>query len=167
MLTQERLKELLHYDPLTGDFTRLIQAGSANKGDRAGSDHNMGYLSIRVDNKAYLSHRLAHLYMTGKFPIQTDHDDQNRKNNKWLNICQSVTNQENNRNQTLRITNSSGFTGVVFNDECKRKWSAQITVDGKNIQLGRFFEKEDAILARKAGNEKYGFHVNHGAEKCT
>ena len=68
MLTPERLKELYLYDPETGAFTRTATRGRWRRGDVAGSVTAYGYLSIRIDGKAYYSHRLAWLYMAGAFP---------------------------------------------------------------------------------------------------
>ena len=70
LVTAKRLKELLHYDPETGLFTRLITTSSrARAGMVAGSLHGEGYLSIRIDGRLYLVHRLAVFYMTGRWPI--------------------------------------------------------------------------------------------------
>lgn len=70
MLTQSRLKELLHYDPDIGVFTWLVAAcGGGSAGDVAGSPNVKGHLSVSIDGKSYRSHRLAWLYMTGGFPV--------------------------------------------------------------------------------------------------
>ena len=70
MLTSSRLRELLHYDPLTGLFTRLVSRSgrSAKKGVTAGWLHCRGYIHISVDSKDYKAHRLAFLYMEGVLP---------------------------------------------------------------------------------------------------
>lgn len=161
-LTQSRLKELLHYDPLTGLFTRLIATSSSIKvGDIAGNKNDKGYIRISVDNISYKAHRLAWLYMTGEFPEnEIDHEDHIRSNNRWHNLSH-VTTQENRKNISLRSNNTSGVTGVNWS-KASKKWCAEINVDKVKKYLGLFLNKQDAIKARKAAEIEYCFHKNHG-----
>ena len=53
-----------------------------------------------------------------------------------------------------RIDNKSGVKGVSFH-KSTRKWNAYIGFKGRQIFLGRFKNKEDAIKARKEAEEKY------------
>lgn len=55
-------------------------------------------------------------------------------------------------NKKLRSDNKSGCTGVTFKDN---KWVARISVSGVEHYLGSFVTKEEAIVARKDGEEKY------------
>jgi phospholipid N-methyltransferase len=74
MLTQERLKELLIYNPDTGVFTHKILRRGRARGSVAGCRHHTGYIFIQLDEKKHLAHRLAFLYMTGALPANhTDH----------------------------------------------------------------------------------------------
>lgn len=50
--------------------------------------------------------------------------------------------------------NSSGFKGVSWNKK-RGKWLAQIGFKSKNIFLGYFDKKQDAINARKEAEDKY------------
>lgn len=162
MLTQERLKEILHYCPETGVFTWLKNGPNAIKpGCRAGWITAGGYVHIGIDKKHYRSHRLAFLYMDGAFPSdQVDHVDHNRINNKWANLRQ-VTRQENCRNISMTSKNTSGHTGVYWLSRDK-KWEAKMGVSGKTLHLGKFTNIEDAISARAEANRIHGFHENHG-----
>ena len=156
-LTQARLKELLHYDPLTGIFTWLVafpQVGLA-VGDVAGGLsgtieqpglNGSGYWRIRVDGLRYRAHRLAVLYMAGKWPEgDVDHRDKDRSNNRWLNI-RPATRFQNAQNRSISSNNTSGVNGVW---QKGRRWCAQINAGGKRHWLGVFFTKEAALLARK------------------
>ena len=73
----------------------------------------------------------------------------NRKSN--LRIC---TQADNMKNQKKSKKNTSGHKGVCWASREKR-WIAYIKVDGKNITLGYFKNKEDAINARLKAEEKY------------
>lgn len=184
-LTKKILKELLHYDPMTGIFTwkeRSIKYFSHCKNPEghhktwntrysrsaAGSEHkerNVSYniicISLNGKQKRFRAHRLAFLYMTGKLPkIQIDHEDGNGMNNRWINL-RDVTHQENNKNQSINSNNKSGFTGVCW-DKSRGKWSVKISINNKTVHGGRFVNKEDAIQKRIELNIEYGFHENHG-----
>ena len=65
------------------------------------------------------------------------------------------------KNIKVRNNSSSGYQGVSWIKKDK-KWRAYIQHDGKQVLLGRFKNKKDAIKARIAGQERYGYHKNHG-----
>lgn len=166
MLTQEKLKELLHYDPETGIFIWLERTSKKIRvGDTAGCiNKKNGYRYIRIQGTLYLAHRLAWMYITGSFPdFQIDHEDHVRTRNVFNNL-RNATNKSNGLNQSLSLNNTSGFNGVTWHSTAK-KWQAQITIDGNNIYLGLFENIEDAISKRKAANIEYKFHANHGLVK--
>ena len=60
-LTAQRLRELLHYDPTTGEFTWIVSRGNqwTKPGMPAGYKDTYGHMGIEIDGKRYLSHRLA------------------------------------------------------------------------------------------------------------
>lgn len=91
MITQQRLKQLLHYNPNTGKFKwRKSGSGIKANGD-AGSNHCGGYRKLTVDKKTYMEHRLAWLYMTGEWPDTClTHSNYKRADNTWDNILQSA-----------------------------------------------------------------------------
>lgn len=147
MLTQERLKELLHYDPETGVFTWLINPYREKvKGLVAGSIRKDGYSRIGIDGARYLSHRLAWLYVYGAWPIGViDHKDRNPRNNGIANL-RDVTQKENSENSRVCTSNTSRYKGVSWSVGARR-WQARIQHYGKQIYLGLFNTAEEASAA--------------------
>lgn len=161
VITQERLKEVLHYNPDTGIFVwKAITRRRIRKGDVAGSP-SKGYTVIWIDKIRYREHRLVFLYVTGEFPRnEVDHINRIKNDNRWCNL-RLVTTLENKRNLPMFKNNTSGFTGVCWRKR-EKKWVACIDTNYKKTHLGYFINKEDAIMARKEANIKYNFHPNHG-----
>ena len=155
-LTQARLKELVHYNPDTGDFVWIKKSKKSTLiGSVAGTKHNQGYRSICINGKRLLAHRLAWLYVFGELPHGfIDHINRDRSDNRLLNL-RVVTRSENQQNHKIRKDNTSGVSGVYWAKKDKR-WHARIWVNGKTINIGYFFTFEEAKEARlRAEKEIY------------
>ena len=135
-LTQARLKAVLVYEPETGKFKHLRKQAGIRHGSIAGSKRPDGYLAIRIDGNMYLAHRLAFLYMEGRWPSLIDHKDRNKANNKWNNLHETSY-SINNRNSKMRCTNTSGYKGVSWQRK-SRNWKAYITINKKMIHIGHY-----------------------------
>jgi hypothetical protein len=160
-ITQSRLKQLLHYDPHTGVFTWKVRPSNCIRvGDVAGRNCN-GYVRIQINSVRHYAHRLAFLYMLGKVPDEVDHINHTRDDNRWCNL-RAATSSVNSKNQSMNKTNTSGITGVGWSAQCN-KWHAQIKINGKSINLGRFHDLNKAKAARRQAESDHGFHANHGA----
>lgn len=57
-------------------------------------------------------------------------------------------------NTKVYKNNKSGVKGVRYNEQ-RKKWTAHIGFKGKQINLGYYEDKKDAIKARKQAEEKY------------
>jgi hypothetical protein len=149
-LTQERLKELLHYDPETGLFKWLVATSRRiHVGDIAGYARPDGYLFIKVDGFQYMAHRLIWLYVHDNWPVdQIDHINGLRSDNRLCNL-REATNPENSQNVAPKKNNTSGFIGVTWLAH-RNKWRAQIMVNRKNHYLGIYDTAEKANAARVA-----------------
>ena len=108
-LTAERLRELLNYDPDTGEFRRCTSRGGAAAGTLAGCPGGPGsYRIIRVDRVIFLAHRLAWLHSYGVWPTKDiDHIDGDKTNNRIANLreatrAQNVMNAGPRRDNRLR-----------------------------------------------------------------
>lgn len=147
-LTQERLKQLLHYDPLTGIFTRRVRVGRFQVGEVAGFvTKSTGYVVIGVDGIQYYGHRLAWLYVKGEWPDpQCDHEDRIRHNNVWTNLREASI-PEQRQNQKPRKDSKSGLPGVSWM-RTRNRYRARITINGVTHILGQaFITAEDAHAA--------------------
>lgn len=161
MSTQARLKQLLDYDPYTGSFTWIVNAGPVSAGQAAGCRDRTGYIRIAVDGQRFAAHRLAFLFMTGELPTQhIDHINGARADNRWENL-REVTRTENNRNKCNRSDNTSGHPGITWLPRNK-KWRARINTGAQRISLGLFSSLDQAIAARKEAEAKLGYQPSHG-----
>lgn len=139
-LTSARLRELLHYDPATGVFSRLVRtAPNAAVGSIAGGYDAHGYLNVSVDRVRYKAHRLAWLYSFGHWPTgEIDHINGIKDDNRISNL-RDVDRTANGRN-FVRVTarnKHSGVLGVTFvRSGGRNPWKAAITVSKKRIHIG-------------------------------
>ena len=159
ILTQERLKELLHYDQETGVFKRkTTQANNAKAESIAGCvNKKLGYVIIGIDNKQYYAHRLAWFYVNNTWPEnQIDHINRNKTDNRIKNL-REVTHAQNRQNIGLKNNNKSGATGVFWYAN-RNKWIAYIRCNGKRHSLGYHVNFQDAVKARKIAEDKFFTH---------
>lgn len=155
ILTQERLKTLLDYNPETGDFTNKVFRGlRAMPGDMAGNVSQGGYIELTIDKRKYKAHRLAWFYVYGVWPTNSiDHINRVKIDNRICNL-RDVTQAQNGQNKTKHTNNTSGYTGVHWHKATKR-WRARLCVARKDIYLGQFKDIQSAIDARKQAEAKY------------
>lgn len=143
-LDSTRLRELLNYDPDTGEFTWRQTVANRLCGTRAGAN-NHGYRQIRIERKLYQAHRLAWCYVYGVWPpYMVDHINGIKGDNRIANL-RLATNQENQQNRRTP-QGSNPYIGVSWNKAAKR-WEAQIRLQGKPTYLGRFSTPEEAHAA--------------------
>lgn len=152
MVKQERLNELFYYE--NGYLYWKILKG--NRKNPVGSSRPDGYLTVMVDKKRHLVHRLIYQIFNGFTDLPIDHIDRNRKNNKIENLrplphCQ---NSINTGPHSKRASKSSKYKGVSIvpyyrtnriTKSCK-PWRVRMSINGKPVELGRFKTEEDAAM---------------------
>lgn len=154
-LTAERLRELIAYNPATGEFRWLKKSSPLSRvaaGSLAGSIKGGGYREIEIDGVAYQAHRLACLYVTGEWPDnEIDHRDLNRSNNAWRNLRPATTSQ----NHANKRPRGKGPKGVARQGN---RFVARIRPPGgRNLHLGCFATQDEAAAAyRGAAKVVYG-----------
>ncbi|WP_207099698.1 HNH endonuclease [Paracoccus shandongensis] len=141
MLTQNRLRQVLNYDPETGVF-RFVKG--RRKGRTAGTVHDTrGFLKVSIDGRNHLLHRLACLWMTGTMPrwnvehINGDHGD-----NRWANLREGERSQKRQYRAPRRQTTTC--TGIW---KVGTSFEAMVAVQGVTINLGAFETMDKAAAA--------------------
>lgn len=154
MITQEYLRSILHYDPVTGIWLWRWREGvgrgmnERDAGNAAGTIKD-GYLVIMIDGRQLRAHRLAFIYMEGREPIgHVDHHDTNRSNCRWKNLREATVSQ-NRCNTNKRKDNTSGVKGVSWHSQAQ-KWRARIQINGRATLIGLFDTIEEADAAYRA-----------------
>lgn len=140
--------ELLDYSPETGVFVWRVDRSPRHKaGMEAGSLNTKGYVQIMIDQRNYLAHRLAWLYMTGLWPDdQVDHINHDKTDNRWSNLRPANDSQNQQNKPPTRRSGSSGLLGVTWS-KAAGKWASQIKIEGRRIHLGLHETKEAAHQA--------------------
>lgn len=158
MITQSELLDLFDYRD--GElFWKKKTCRKVVIGKPLGALEPTGYKNCRIYNKNYRVHRLIFLYHHGYFPINVDHIDTDKTNNRIENL-REATKFENMRNIT-GIKTATGCKNVTWSDQ-RKKWVVRIKINGKDKNLGGFNDLEFAdFVAHEARNKYYGEFANH------
>ena len=93
--------------------------------------------------------------------VQVDHAPDHSGLNCTRENLRRATQLENNRNQRIRMDNTSGVKGVYWN-KSRQQWHARIRLNGKQKHLGLFTRLEEAKQAYDSAALKF-----HGKFACT
>ncbi|MER9176684.1 HNH endonuclease [Mesorhizobium sp. M0955] len=155
MMTIARIASRLIYDAGTGLFTwarreetdRYAKSWNGRwAGKSAGTINYLGYVYLHMEGHDILAHRAAWAVHYGRLPEgQIDHINGDPSDNRIENL-REATQSQNNANQGLKVTNTSGHRGVTWNKR-RRKWQAQIQLDKRHRVIGHFDSLEDASIA--------------------
>lgn len=164
LISAERARELFTYDSETGVFTRRKGSRGHRAGREEGTVDPKGYRRLCADGALYLAHRLAWLYVYGRWPTdQIDHIDHNPSNNRIANL-RECTNAENRQNIRPEGYGVSGYLGVKFHKK-NNNWVAKITLGPTAVYLGSFDTPEAASEAYlTAKKELHYFAAGKGSK---
>lgn len=159
MITVEDIKDVLIYEPDTGNFywkekslnhfpdERAMKSWNTKySGKQAGNRTGTNYIHINIKNKLYYAHKLAFHLMHGYMPSIVDHINRDKRDNRILNL-RPATASQNQINKTVQRNSSTGAKGVNAFHTGNKRWRARIQVDKKKIHLGYFTTKEEASEA--------------------
>ncbi|RWB40429.1 MAG: hypothetical protein EOQ44_25130 [Mesorhizobium sp.] len=144
--TQAELKLALDYDPITGTFTWTHhESVYVNvRGKQTGTSGSRGHRHIVFKEKIYKAHHVAWVISYGYWPTKVDHEDNDRANNRLVNLREATTLQ-NQQNRTISKNNTSGYKGVILRKN--GKFEAKIIVNRRYTYLGKFDDPVEAARA--------------------
>jgi hypothetical protein len=159
-LTADRLRALLAYDEISGQFTWNPGRRRVKDGATAGSKSpKLGYIFIRIDQRSYSAHRLVWLYVHGDWPKhQIDHINGQRDDNRIVNL-RDVTVAVNLQNRRGPCRNSTTGELGVTNNRGRNCFTAALSLNGKYIYLGDFKTIPEAKVAYLEGKRR--LHVGN------
>jgi hypothetical protein len=118
-----------------------------------------GYLMGKLFGINFRAHRVVYAMQNESWPKgEIDHINGVRSDNRISNL-RDVSRFENSHNKTINKNNTSGQMGVRL---AAGLWVAQIHFKGYKVDLGKFYDKDEAIKARKTAEIAFGYHENHG-----
>ncbi len=140
MPSQERLNELLSYDPETGTLVWAVARGRSAKGTEAYTVRKDGKLKTQVDGGLFSTTRVVYTLVTGIDPkeatihcINGDLSDL-----RWDNLMLETT------------SNAVSSTGVTDKERLNydTKYRARVKIGGKETVIGDFDTEEEAESAK-------------------
>ncbi len=162
IVSHDELKELLTYDPETGEIRNKVKRGSRAMPDAlAGCIKKQGNSLrriIKLNGVDYSASQIAIYYMTGELPDESEYVIWNKNrdtlDNRYNNLSVIPFSIRSRRNNSR--TGVSNHRGVYWSSR-NNKWIARIKVDGKSKQLGLFSDIEKAKKARLEGELNYWY----------
>lgn len=155
VITYEDYAEIMLYDKWGEEVGRTKI--SLDKVDKAKKykwrmDVTTGYvLTTIVHNHKTLS--LHRYLLEAEQGDLIDHKDRDKLNNMDDNL-RFCSRSHNSINRDILASNTSGVTGVYWHSR-DEVWQVRLSVDGENMYLGNYTDKEEAIQVRKEAERKY------------
>src|SRR4051812_12227613 len=175
-LSPDHLRDLIEYDPQTGDLRwksrplesfgreRIGKAWNARRAGKPALAYSYADDARRVGNiagKQVFAHRVALAIYHGQWPEWgIDHIDGDPGNNRISNLRLADRAMQM-QNRRISDLNTSGVMGVSWH-KLGQKWMAYIRAPEGHRHLGLFADKAEAIRVRKAAEVELGYHPNHG-----
>lgn len=139
IITAEQIRERYTYSPDTGEFKAKPLKHARLYATSFGRISPSGYLVCTIGGRTYKMHRLAWLYVHGRFPEKgIDHINGIKTDNRICNLRECT--------QSENLQNRTDVKGA-YRRKGSSRWTAQIGIQKKYITLGTFDTYE---LARQA-----------------
>lgn len=137
-LSAERARELLEYNPDTGELRWRVSRGRVKAGAIVKSKQMGGYVQVGIDSRVYLAHLVIYLIVTGSWPKdEIDHRDLDKANNRWGNL-RPATRLQNLANQGAREHNFLQTKGVSVSNSRRNPYRVGMKINGRMTHIGCF-----------------------------
>lgn len=140
------IREILHYDPLTGVFRWKVPFRGIGINAIAGKTTPDGGRAITYKGRTFQATRLAWMHYYGTVPEGHVVPKNGDKADLRIDNLKDQPRSETVAASSIRSTNRSGFRGVSWNSRVQ-KWVASITRNQRRVHLGFFAAAEDASAA--------------------
>ena len=120
--------------------------------DYCWSVNGKGYITTGAGKNHKKMHNIILPTADGCMPDHI-HGKESRNDNRKSNL-RPVTKSQNQMNMALKSNNTSGVTGVSF-DNTRNKWIVRLQKDEQPYYIGAYDNFDDAVKARKDAERKY------------
>jgi len=153
-ITQDRLSTLFVYDHESGKLKRIASVRGSRK--TVGCVRPDGYLTVCIDRKPYLYHRIVWLLVNGELPPnEIDHVNGDRSDNRISNLRLATPHQNRQNKQSVRTR--TGKRGVTI-DMRTGRFIARIGFFGKTLHIGVFDTIDEAATAARTARDSLFTH---------
>jgi hypothetical protein len=154
MMTQDRLSQVLTYDPATGIFRwhsrepgdgddpAKVATWNTRYAGRVAGVRTHGYIKISIGDRKYYAHRLAWLYVFGRMPTLLDHINRDGCDNRIENL--RAADKRINVDNSFRKDNTTGFRGVIRSANGQKFIAQRKHFKGQSSYIGTFDTAEAA-----------------------
>lgn len=127
------LAELFEYSPNTGEVRWRISKGTVKAGSICGTPQSRGYLTVCLNGRQEMLHRIAWRLYHGEIPAdcQIDHINGNKHDNRIANLRLASCSQ-NLANRDVTSRNKLGIKGV---SRAGKKYRAQLSCKGRRYAV--------------------------------
>lgn len=141
------------YNKRTGILTRVKSRYRPDTvGRHVGYPNAGGYLAMRFQGKSLLVHRFIWWLVTGAWPVELDHRNTIRSDNRWRNLRDS-TRSANRANSRVGKNNLLRVKGVRLTT--KGRYEPRLRVNGRALWLGTYKTIEEAVVVYACAAEQY------------
>lgn len=146
----DSIRDVLDYNPETGEFVRKVHRGRYYAGQKAGCIDKKGYVVIRYNGRGYFAHRLAYFFVHGEQPYIIDHINHQTADNRIANLrnVDRVINGLNQKKTVGVFWKINPQNGIGY---WRSAYRSKYLYSGKSILLAYFHrimaEREDHPIA--------------------